>query len=143
MARWRLKDKSGPLLGAPIVSGDLYREAKPRKYFNEPQQVDGIWFDSGREAKRYCELKMLLKAGKIRDLELQPKFYLSCGDVPIRIRSTGYPNGRRATYRADFKYFDVEENSTVVEDAKGLDTPSSRLRRAIVEAQFNIRVRLI
>ena len=46
------------------------------KYRNIKTEVDGIKFDSKREAQRYQELKLLEKGGVISNLELQPKFEL-------------------------------------------------------------------
>jgi hypothetical protein len=49
---------------------------KKHKYGAKRTEVMGIKFDSKKEANRYLELKMLARAGKIRDLKLQPKFLL-------------------------------------------------------------------
>lgn len=46
------------------------------KYGNRKVVVDGITFDSEREAHRYTELKILEKAGKITGLQLQREFEL-------------------------------------------------------------------
>ncbi|MBN1114444.1 MAG: DUF1064 domain-containing protein, partial [Oligoflexia bacterium] len=48
--------------------------ARKNKYKNVKTTVDGITFDSKKEADRYSELKLLERAGKIKDLILQPKF---------------------------------------------------------------------
>lgn len=72
------------------------------KYGARKTIVDGIVFDSKREAERYGELKLLLRAGKIHQLTLQPVFVLCC-DIK---------------YIADFKYLDLEGNKVVVEDVK-------------------------
>ena len=113
------------------------------KYRAQVTVVDGIRFDSKKEAGRYSELKLLQRAGMITQLELQPKYPLGTDDDPVLIRSGGYPNGRRASYIADFRYFDPNERKTVVEDVKGMDTPLSRLKRAVVEAQYGIRIVLV
>jgi len=103
--------------------------------------VDGIKFDSKAEARRYTELDLLQKAGEIKNLELQPRFELACGDRPIRIRNKhGHP--RRTFYTSDFRYVD-KSGETIIEDVKGYDTPISRLRRAIVEAQYDIRISIV
>lgn len=76
-------------------------------------EVDGIIFDSGAEALRYRELKLLAKAGKIKELVLQPKFVL--------IKGFKY-NGetiRQMSYFADFMYYDFEKKKTIIEDVKG------------------------
>ena len=46
------------------------------KYSNKKVTIDGFKFDSKKEAKRYSELKLLLRANKITDLILQPKYLL-------------------------------------------------------------------
>ena len=53
----------------------MYYQSKA-KYGNKKVQVDGITFDSRKEANRYAELKMLEKCGAIKQLELQKKFVL-------------------------------------------------------------------
>ena len=68
------------------------------KYRNCPMVLDGIAFDSKREAERYSELRILLKAGLIKDLVLQPAFELQ---GKFRCRGKNYP---AVTYRADFQY---------------------------------------
>ena len=44
------------------------------KYKNVKTTVDGIAFDSQKEARRYADLKLMHRAGAITDLTLQPKF---------------------------------------------------------------------
>lgn len=113
------------------------------KYANQKTTVDGILFDSKKEATRYTELKLLQRAKQIRGLIMQPRFPLECGQTPIKIRSEGFPNGRQSTYIADFQYYDIQAKQRVVEDVKGMDTPTSRLKRAIVEAQYGILITII
>lgn len=104
-------------------------------------QVDGIKFDSKAEARRYTELDLLQKAGEIKELRLQPRFALACGATPIRIRNKhGHP--RRTFYFADFEYR-TKQGELIIEDVKGYDTQLSRLKRAIVEAQYGIRVCIV
>lgn len=105
--------------------------------------VDGITFDSKHEAKRYGELKLLKAAGEICDLELQPQFKLGTDEDPVLMRSARYHKGRRVTYTADFQYWDLRRNLVITEDAKGLDTDASRLRRAFTEWQYKIRIELV
>ena len=65
---------------------------KASKYKSVKTQVDGITFDSKREAKRYCELKLLVKAKVIKDLRLQVPFELITKHEieSIKIRTTKY-----------------------------------------------------
>lgn len=80
----------------------------PNKYRNIKTTVDGIIFDSKKEAARYQELKLLEKAGKIFCLKLQPKFLL----IPKTTKR------RSVTYTADFCYKEPVEASI---NKKGLD----------------------
>lgn len=111
------------------------------KYRAVRTEVDGIKFPSGREAKRYKELKLLERAGQISNLELQPKYPITINGAPVIIRSKGYPNGRKASYKADFRYID-KNGKSVVEDSKSIATRTEAdvLRRAIVEAIYGIRI---
>lgn len=80
------------------------------KYRNKITKLDGITFDSQREAERYAELKMLEKAGIISDLQLQKKFEL---------QPSFLHNGRRQkaiNYVCDFYY--KENGNYVIEDVK-------------------------
>ena len=105
---------------------------KPKsKYRAVRTNVDGIVFASKKEARRYCDLKILECAGEIRDLELQPAFPFS-----INGRKVTFPSGRQAKYIADFAYFDVVLNRRVVLDVKGMKTEIYKLKKAIVEAMF-------
>jgi hypothetical protein len=119
-----------------------------RKYKNVKEVVDGITFDSRKEAARYRELKLLHQAGEITEPELQPKYPLVIFQPDgtyrdVRIRSVGYPKGRAASYTADFRYQDKRNGEQIVEDVKGMDTTASRLRRAVVEAIYAIEIQLI
>lgn len=99
------------------------------KYRNKRTVVDGITFDSQKEARRYQELKLLEQAGVIRHLELQPKIKLEVGGIKIR-----YGTGHQVRYHADFRYFDVGKGRFVVEDTKGYKTRDYRLKKAILRA---------
>ena len=112
------------------------------KIANKPCLVDGIRFHSRKEARRYRELMLLQKAGLISNLILQPKYKLAVGNRPILLKSDRYKNGRQVTAIMDFAYID-EGGQEVVEDVKGIDTPISRLKRAIVEAQYGVVVRIV
>lgn len=77
------------------------------KYNNRRVLSDDGWFDSQREFRRWGELKLLEKAGKIADLKRQVPFEL----IPKRGRL------RAILYKADFVY--TENGKQVVEDSKG------------------------
>lgn len=94
------------------------------KYGAKKTTVDGIEFSSRKEANRYSELKLLQKAKKIRGLELQPKFQLLASFTDFY--GTKH---REIAYVADFKYWDIENNVSVVEDVKGMQTPVYKLKK--------------
>ena len=104
------------------------------KYRNNKVTVDGFTFDSRKEANRYCELKMLERAGRITNLDLQKVFvlipaqYEESREVYTRGKNAGQPKRGRCleqavTYRADFYY--KENGKEVVEDVKGYRDPAS------------------
>lgn len=101
------------------------------KYRAIKTTLDGITFDSKKEANRYAILKLREKTGSISHLELQPQFKVEI-------------NGRKiCTYRADFQYIDKnvkgvdgQFGAMVVEDVKGVKTPVYRLKKKLVEAYF-------
>jgi hypothetical protein len=109
----------------PPYLGKVYSSSG--KYKNKKVEIDGVTFDSKKEAKRYGELKLLQRINEINDLELQPKY-------PIVV------NGKKiATYIADFRYR-KSDGSTVVEDVKGVRTPVYRIKKKLVEALESISI---
>ena len=116
------------------------------KYKAVKTTIDGITFDSKREAKRYTELKLLEKAGHITHLELQPEYQITINGAKI------------CKYKADFRYFTVRQENReqytnskgewqtptitgdkegqIVEDVKGFKTPIYRLKKRLVEACY-------
>ena len=108
------------------------------KFRNVKTVVDGFTFDSQREAKRYCELKLLQRCGSISGLTCQFRFKLTSNGELLKIRSKGFPGGRVATYVADFTY--TENGKDIIEDVKGMKTPVYLLKRAIMESMgYEIR----
>ena len=93
------------------------------KYKNRRTEVDGIEFDSLKEARRYQELKLLVRGGVIKDLELQPVFEL------IPKQKHNGKSIRKANYIADFMYIDTKRGITVVEDVKGFKTDVYKLKK--------------
>lgn len=99
------------------------------KYHARRTTVDGIRFDSGKEARRYAELKLLERAGEIEDLELQHPFIL----IPKSA------HGREVRYIADFVYRDLHSGKWVVEDVKGVKTPVYLLKKRIL-AELGVEI---
>lgn len=103
------------------------------KYHAKKIEVDGILFDSRREANRYAELKLLERAGKIANLRRQEEFELipKCGKE------------RPARYHADFSYTDTATGEKVVEDVKSRATKTKDyiLRRKLMNWRYGIQIR--
>lgn len=119
------------------------------KYKNKKTVVDGITFDSKREAHRWQELKLAESAGAIGDLQRQVRFEL----IPAqREPDTRGPKGgvikgrlieRKVEYVADFVYIDLQTGEKVVEDTKGMRTPDYILKRKMMLYFHGIKVREI
>lgn len=99
------------------------------KYGNRKTVIDGVSFDSAKEARRYMELRLLQRAGKIKDLKLQVPFELlpKCG------------KNRAVKYVADFVYID-ENGNKIVEDAKGYRTEVYKLKKKMMLALLGIEI---
>lgn len=94
------------------------------KYGNKKTIIDGIKFDSKREAQRYGALQLMLKAGLISNLRLQ---------VPYQITVNGM---KVCKYVADFVYED--KGVEIVEDVKGMKTPIYNLKKKLMKAVFGV-----
>ena len=108
--------------------------------------VNGIVFDSKKEAKRYYELLKLQEAGEITDLHRQVKFLLIPKQVePDKIGvKGGIKKGRvierEVAYIADFTYRDAN-GELIVEDTKGVRTPDYIIKRKLMLERHGIKVR--
>ena len=120
---------------------------KNNKYSNKKVEVDGIIFDSKREAKRYQELLLLEKAGAITNLQRQVKYVL----IPTQREpdTVGARGGihkgktieKECAYYADFVY--QQNGETVVEDTKGMRTTDYIIKRKLMLHVHGIRIREI
>lgn len=91
-------------------------------------------FDSKREYRRWVDLNLLARAGKISQLTRQQSYGLTVTD-----QKTG-GRARIGAYVADFVYFDEEDKRIVVEDAKGFRTPLYRWKKKHFEAEYGIPI---
>ena len=109
-----------------------YRSAssarRPSKYGNVKCKIDGYTFDSQKEGRRYAELKILMRENKIRDLELQKEYEL----VPAYRDAVTGKMVRAVYYRADFVYYDIEKQRTVIEDVKGYRTDAYKIKKKLM-----------
>lgn len=110
---------------------------KQNKYRATKTEVDGIVFDSKKEAARYQQLKLMERAGEIHGLVLQPTYVLNVNGSKI------------CSYKADFFYKLVERDKTglttgylrhIVEDVKGMKTPVYNLKKKLMKAIHGIEI---
>lgn len=131
------------------------------KYHSRKVTIDGIEFDSQKEARRFRELSLLEKAGKITELQTQVKYIL----IPAQYEpdTVGKRGGkkrgklieRECAYVADFVYkkpvsFQYENDEghltfadgweTVVEDTKGFKTKDYIIKRKLMLWVHSIRI---
>ena len=106
------------------------------KYHARKVTLDGITFDSHREARRYTELKLLERAGEISDLQLQVKYEL----IPRQVDKDCKLLERPISYIADFVYRDADGNY-IIEDAKGKKTKEYIIKRKLMLYIRGIRVK--
>ena len=106
-----------------------------RKYRNEPTIVDGIRFDSQKEARRWQELRLLERAGEIHGLKRQVPFVL----IPSQKRG-GKVIERPVKYVADFTYYGTDDELNV-EDTKGMRTQEYIIKRKLMLWEFGIQIR--
>lgn len=109
---------------------------KPKNKFGAIKKtVDDIKFDSTKEANRYSQLKLLVRAGLIKDLKLQVRYDL----IPKQRFSDG-TSMIGTYYLADFVYFDCEKGHEVVEDVKGKRTDVYQIKRKLMKLILNIEI---
>jgi hypothetical protein len=104
------------------------RAEKRTKYNNKRIKVDGILFDSKKEADYYCDLKLMLKYGFILGFSIQCKFILQEGDEKIK----------PICYIADFVVF--YKDRTVIIDTKGVRTDVYKLKKKMFEKRFGMKI---
>lgn len=121
---------------------------RANKYGNKQVTIGDETFDSGKEYRRFCELKLLQRAGKISDLQRQVKYVL----IPtqrepdeIGVRG-GVKKGKvieqECAYVADFVYVN-DKGETVVEDTKGFKTKDYIIKRKLMLYVHGIRIKEI
>ena len=90
----------------------FHYQQKKAKYGNKKVVVDGVKYDSKKEAMRSQELMILQKKGIIQYLEMQKPFVI-CPKIE------GVKGSRDKKYVCDFFYYDTQIEKFVVEDVKG------------------------
>lgn len=99
------------------------------KYRNRRVEVDGVKFDSAKEARRFQDLWLLEKSGVIKGLDRQKRYVFELNGVRI------------GSYVADHTY--TENGKFIVEDVKSEFTrklPMYRLKKKMMKAFFGIEI---
>lgn len=105
------------------------------KYHNIPTAIDGIRFDSRKEANRFYQLRLMERAGEISNLRRQVEYEL----IPAQKTPAGRAV-RPVKYVADFVYDD--HGKTVVEDVKGVKTREFQLKSKLMLWRYGIVVEI-
>lgn len=119
------------------------------KYGNRKTVVDGITFDSKKEANRFRELQLLERAGKITALQRQVKYVLipTQREFSNEIYKKGAHQGhfkpgkvleKECSYIADFAY--TQDGAYVVEDTKGVRTEAYKIKRKLMLERYGIQI---
>ena len=131
------------------------------KYHSKKVSVNGETFDSRKEYRRFCELRLLERAGQITNLRRQVKFVL----IPAQHETIGYTKAgkpktkcfeRECAYVADFVYevpwqeqrtndeghlVFADGWETIVEDTKGFRTKDYIIKRKLMSHVHGIRIK--
>lgn len=97
---------------------------KKSKYGAIKTTVDGITFDSKKEADYYCELKLRLQGGDIKGFCMQPSFVLAPG----------------LKYKADFIVFHNDDTAEII-DTKGFKTKEYIAKKKVLEDKYRLKIR--
>lgn len=105
------------------------------KYHAKKTVVDGITFDSRKEADRYIVLKGMEEDGAIGDLRRQVRYEL------IPAFDVDGKHYRPVFYVADFVYVDKDTGKTVVEDVKGVMTDVYKLKSKLFARRYGMSIK--
>jgi hypothetical protein len=118
--------------GQPVAIGSGTKAgvmARRSKYANETVDLGGVRFDSKREARRWGELQLMERVGRICDLRRQVRYRLEVNGLHV------------CDYLADFTY--QEEGELVVEDVKSPPTRTAvyRVKKKLLKALMGLDIR--
>jgi hypothetical protein len=99
--------------------------------FNKYKAIKTDGYDSKKEAKRAAELKLLLRAGEIKDLQEQVRF-----ELQPAFRTKDGEAIRKIEYIADFVYYDNRKQALICEDSKGFQTKDFLLKKKMFQFRY-------
>ena len=106
-----------------IKSDKVYISEKKNKYNAKKIEIDGVKFDSRKEADFYCELKIKLQAKQIKGFCRQAQFVLS----------------NSINYKADFIVFNNDDTTDII-DVKGFPTDVYKIKKKLFEEKYNLKI---
>jgi hypothetical protein len=119
------------------LAGQPQAPPKKKKYRNVPTVVDGVRYDSAKEARHAQLLQAMLRDGLIRNLRRQVTYLLEVNGVLI------------CRYKPDFVFEELSPPTegmgwwTVVQDVKGYLTPEYKLKKKLMLACHGIDIQEI
>lgn len=115
----------------------MFKIKSASKYRNTKIERDGEKFDSGKEYARWCDLKLLVLAGKISALLRQPIY-----ELQKEFKGSDGKHYRAINYRSDFQY--CEGDQIILEEVKGFPTPEWKLKEKLFRYKYpEIELRII
>lgn len=93
------------------------------KYGAKKTNIDGITFDSKKEAEFYCDLKLRATIKDISGFCIQPVFILAPG----------------LKYKADFIIFNNDGSFEII-DVKGFKTKEYIAKKKVFEDKYNLKI---
>lgn len=100
--------------------------SKRSKYGAKKTKIDGITFDSQKEAEFYSDLKFRTMAGEIAGFCLQPIFILA----------------PELKYKADFIVFNNDGSFEII-DVKGFKTKEYKVKKKVFEDKYRLKIKEI
>lgn len=106
-----------------LATGKMPTSQTKSKYRNSRTELDGVTYDSKKEARRAAELNLMLKSGEIVTLARQVRFRLTKG----------------IEYVADFVYT-TKDGEEIIEDVKGIKTDVYKLKKKLMKELRGIEI---
>ena len=106
-----------------LLTGKFPTSQAKSKYRNKKTELDGVTYDSKKEARRAAELNLMLKSGEIVTLARQVRFRLIKG----------------IEYVADFVYT-TKDGEQIIEDVKGMKTDVYKLKKKLMKELRGIEI---
>lgn len=112
---------------------------RQNKYNARKVTIDGIVFHSGKEGRRYSALKLLIRAGEIKDLKLQPRYDFRLNGVYIGFYKADFAYNKKVPWWRANGHKGVDWHP-VLEDVKGKKTAMYNFKKKMMKAFHGIDI---